>query len=118
MANSWNIPEWLEREVIERDQNCVYCHVDFSIEHTSRKTFPTWEHIVNDARIVTLENIARCCTSCNASKGAKDLADWLGSSYCERQGITRDSIATVVKQALEAPPQLPNCDTSSDKLDD
>ncbi|RLQ20165.1 HNH endonuclease [Seongchinamella sediminis] len=107
MANSWNIPDWLEREVIERDQDCVYCHVDFSIEHTTRKTIPTWEHIVNDARIVTRENIARCCSSCNASKGARDLADWLESSYCERNGITRDSVADVVKRALANPPEVP-----------
>lgn len=107
MANSWNIPDWFEIEVIERDQECVYCHVDFSIEHASRKTIPTWEHIVNDARIVTGENIARCCSSCNASKGAKDLAEWLDSSYCERKGITRDSVADVVKRALVNPPKIP-----------
>lgn len=54
MTNSWNIPDWLELEVIERGKRCIYCGIDFSIEHTSRSTAPTWEHIVNDARIVTL----------------------------------------------------------------
>jgi hypothetical protein len=57
----------------------------------------TWEHIVNDARIVNRENIARCCSACNSSKGIKKLSDWLESAYCGRRGITRDTVAEVVK---------------------
>jgi hypothetical protein len=60
----------------------------------------TWEHIINDAQIVTRENIALCCWSCNSSKGAKLLADWFQSAYCLRHGITPDSVAQVVKEAL------------------
>ncbi|MEI6758747.1 MAG: hypothetical protein WCK85_12925, partial [Chlorobium sp.] len=55
---------------------------------------PSWEHIINDARIITRENIARCCLGCNASKGAKTLAEWLDSKYCNGHGITRDSVAS------------------------
>ena len=101
MANSWNIPEWLEQKVLERDSHCIYCNVDFSIAHNSRKTMPTWEHIENDARIITPENIARCCSSCNASKGVKDLKEWLKSSYCKRKQITNETIAPVARRALE-----------------
>ena len=103
--NRWNIPEWLEREVINRDSCCVYCGVDFNSGSADPKTKPTWEHIVNDARIVTIENIARCCFSCNASKGAKELSAWLASKYCNSKGITRGSVSEVVKQALKDPPQ-------------
>jgi hypothetical protein len=60
----------------------------------------TWEHIVNDARIVNRENIARCCSACNSSKGIKKLSDWLESAYCGRRGITRDTIAEVVNELL------------------
>jgi 5-methylcytosine-specific restriction endonuclease McrA len=103
-VNRWNIPEWLEREVIKRDRTCVYCGIEFVLANKSRKYSPTWEHIVNDAQIISRENIARCCFSCNASKGAKDLAAWLDSNYCKKRGITKDNVAQVVKEALDAPP--------------
>jgi hypothetical protein len=98
--NRWNIPDWLEREVIERDRRCIYCGVEFVSPIATRRCAPSWEHIVNDARIVTRENIARCCISCNASKGTKDLAAWLQSKYCRTRGITAESVATVVRAVL------------------
>jgi len=67
----------------------------------SRKSVATWEHIVNDARIVTRQNIARCCASCNSSKGTKELSVWIESTYCKRRGIDRDTVADIVKQALK-----------------
>ncbi len=68
----------------------------------SRKDLATWEHIINDASIITPENIARCCVACNASKGAKKLSDWIDSSYCKKRGITKDTVSDVVKAALQA----------------
>jgi hypothetical protein len=67
----------------------------------SRRTVATWEHIINDASIVTPENIARCCSACNSSKGTKDLADWMKSNYCKKRGINKDTVAEIVKQALK-----------------
>jgi hypothetical protein len=98
--NRWNIPAWLETEVIERDEACVYCRINFSAEPVARGRRPSWEHITNDARIVTRENIARCCISCNASKGAKALAEWLKSKYCVARGINEVTVAKVVREAL------------------
>jgi hypothetical protein len=86
--NRWMIPSWLERAVIERDRSCVYCGVSFVGTAAARGARPSWEHIVNDARIVTVENIALCCIACNASKGAKDLGVWLESKYCVTHGIS------------------------------
>ena len=37
--------------------------------------------------------------SCNASKGAKLLEDWLESDYCKRNNINKDSVAQVVKRS-------------------
>jgi hypothetical protein len=103
--NIWGIPDWLEMEVNARDKACVYCGIQM-IEKMPptgpRKNVATWEHIINDANIVTLENIARCCVTCNASKGVKNLADWMQSSYCKKHGIDQDSVSEVVKQALQA----------------
>jgi 5-methylcytosine-specific restriction endonuclease McrA len=103
--NRWSLPDWLEEEVKARDQTCVYCGVRM-IEQMpirgSRKAVATWEHIINDASIVTRENIARCCVACNASKGSKKLSDWIQSPYCKERGISKDTVAVVVKEALRA----------------
>jgi 5-methylcytosine-specific restriction endonuclease McrA len=98
--NRWNIPDWLELEVIERDRSCVYCGVVFTGREASRRHHPSWEHITNDARIITRENIARCCIGCNASKGKKTLVAWLTSDYCAARGITGESVASVVRSYL------------------
>lgn len=103
--NRWSIPDWLEEEVKARDQTCVYCGVRMIAQmpvRGSRKAVATWEHIINDAGIVTRENIARCCVACNASKGSKKLSDWIQSTYCKESGINKDTVAVVVKEALRA----------------
>jgi len=100
--NRWNIPDWLENEVVARDRSCVYCRVDFTVRSAERRARPSWEHIVNDARIVTRENIVLCCVGCNASKGAKTLSTWLQSEYCIARGISLSSVAPVVRRALDS----------------
>jgi 5-methylcytosine-specific restriction endonuclease McrA len=97
--NRWNIPDWLEKEVIERDTHCVYCGVEFN-STGPRKSKASWEHIINDEKIINRENIALCCMSCNSSKGSKLLADWITSSYCKSKNITPRSVADVIKKAL------------------
>ena len=103
--NRWGIPEWLEKEVRERDKVCVYCGIKM-IEKVppggSHKAAATWEHIINDATIITRQNIARCCASCNASKGTKELLEWLQSDYCKKHGINKETVAAVVKKALSS----------------
>jgi hypothetical protein len=103
--NRWNIPDWLEREVKDRDTHCVYCRGEFGSANHGRRSIATWEHIVNDARIVTRENIARCCAACNSSKGTKRLSDWLESDYCRERSITRETVAEIVKRALVVQPK-------------
>lgn len=98
--NRWNIPAALEAEVMARDLQCIYCGSSFSGE--GRRHRPSWEHIVNDSRIVTRENIALCCIGCNASKGAKPLALWLETTYCKARGIDADTVAPVARAALIA----------------
>jgi len=97
MANKWGIPRDVEMVVSARDKVCVYCGIQFG---TSRKSVRSWEHIVNDVNIATMENIALCCVGCNASKGAKLLGDWLDSPNAKRRGITVESLAPVVRKAL------------------
>lgn len=106
MANRWGIPKQVEDLVKQRDTNCVYCGQEFLEEPKSRKQKPSWEHIVNDIRINGINNISLCCMSCNASKGAKLLEEWLKSDYCKRNNINKDSVAQVVKEAIENPPKL------------
>jgi 5-methylcytosine-specific restriction endonuclease McrA len=101
MANNWNIPDWLEKEVRERDKTCVYCGVAFTPTRISKKSAASWEHIINNAQIITRENIALCCCGCNASKGQKQLSEWLQSKYCKIHCITSDSVAPIIKQAIK-----------------
>ncbi|MEK0451572.1 MAG: hypothetical protein RL088_3840 [Verrucomicrobiota bacterium] len=101
--NRWNIPEWLESEVRQRDTKCVYCGVEMRNKvprGSSRRSAATWEHIINDARIVNRENIALCCSACNSSKGQKPLLDWLQSAYCTVQGINEHTVAQIIKDAI------------------
>ncbi len=98
--NNWSIPDWLENEILDRDKTCVYCSVKFGSSKESRKTQASWEHIINDASIITRENIARCCVACNSSKGIKKLSDWIYSSYCKKKGININTVADVIKIAL------------------
>lgn len=96
--NKWNIPEELEIEIRNRDKVCVYCGSEFGEE---RKTKASWEHIINNAKIITRKNIALCCVGCNASKGSKRLSDWISSKYCINKGISNETVANVVKYALD-----------------
>lgn len=101
--NIWGIPDWLEKIVKERDKVCVYCGIKMKEKmpaRGARKAVATWEHIINDARIITRENIARCCVACNSSKGTKDLSLWIQSSYCKARGINKSNVASVVKKAF------------------
>jgi len=88
--------------VIARDRWCVYCGVEFAGQSASRRAMPSWEHIINDARIITREDFVRCCIGGNASKGTKSLVDWLESNYCRTRGTTWESVAKVVRSALES----------------
>lgn len=102
-VNIWNIPDSLEKEVRARDKKCIYCGVEMLQKvprGSPRNALATWEHIINDARIITRENIALCCCACNASKGQKPLADWLLSTYCLKRGVNENTVAQIVKDAL------------------
>jgi hypothetical protein len=61
----------------------------------------TWEHIINDLNLVTSENIVRCCWSCNANKGNRELKFWLTSSYAKLKNINESTISSEVKPVLE-----------------
>jgi len=98
MANKWGIPSDVEEAVLARDSRCVYCGCGFGETRAAQRS---WEHIINDITIATVENIALCCVGCNASKGAKKLKQWLSSANAQRRGISLDTLAAVVVAAFE-----------------
>jgi hypothetical protein len=100
-VNKWGIPKDIEIMVLERDTACVYCGTDFRHTSKTRKDKGSWEHIINDTSITTLENIVICCGSCNSSKGTKSLNQWLQSEYCRRRNINKDTVAGIVKLHIE-----------------
>ncbi|MBP6885781.1 MAG: HNH endonuclease [Candidatus Pacebacteria bacterium] len=98
MSNNWNIPDQLEKEVRLRDTSCVYCGVKF------KKNFragASWEHINNRAKDIEKWNIVLCCRSCNSSKGAKNISDWLKSQYCMDNNINSHTVATIIKSYIK-----------------
>lgn len=101
-AARWKIPRELALAVIARDVRCIYCNREFGEPQGPRVACPSWEHIVNDESIVTVENIALCCVGCNASKGTKPLGLWLSSKYCSDRSINKQSIAAIAAAALAA----------------
>lgn len=100
MPNRWGIPYETEVIVRKRDLKCVYCGIEFTDSACSRKSIPTWEHIINDIKMNGPDNIAICCCACNASKGAKRLEDWLKSKYCTTKNISLETVAPIVKNSL------------------
>lgn len=104
MANNWNIPADLEGEIRKRDKACVYCGNEFLSHKESTKASVSWEHIINDASIITLENICLCCRGCNASKGQKKLSVWLQTNYCKERSITLETVSAIIKQAIANEP--------------
>ncbi len=94
MTNRWNIQDLLEKKIRDRDKSCVYCKVKFKENFTDKATF---EHIDNDEKNISEDNIALCCASCNASKGSKNLFDWLESTYCKKKNITKNTVANIVQ---------------------
>ena len=101
--NRWNIPNLIEKAVLQRDKSCVYCGIPFSDEPQNFREGRSWEHIVNDAKLVAPGNIVLCCRGCNSSKGSRLLEVWLESPYCKRKNISRDTVAEVVRAALLNP---------------
>lgn len=103
MSNNYNIPDWLEKKVKDRDKTCVYCNVKIK-EYPRAKGTPgdkaTFEHIDNDGP-PSEDNIAMCCASCNSSKGVKRLLDWFGSSYCKERNIDKETVANVIRKYIE-----------------
>ena len=90
----YNIPLILEQQLRGRDKKCVYCGKIFENDATI-------EHINNDAADISLENLAIACNACNASKGTKTLTIWLKSDYCRSKKIRFDTVADVIKNALQ-----------------
>ena len=98
--NRWNIPKELEIKIVNRDKSCVYCHSAFN--KNSYKERATWEHIDNNAKNITEENICLCCASCNASKGIKMIPEWFNTPYCQKKDINKDTVDNIVKKSIKS----------------
>jgi hypothetical protein len=102
MANNYNIPDQLEKMVRGRDKLCVYCRTelkDYSHTKGTPKDKATFEHIDNDGP-PSEENIAMCCSACNASKGVKKLLSWFDSPYCKNRNIKKETVADIVQKYI------------------
>ncbi len=82
----YNIPtKDLITLVNNRDIRCIYCDCEFSTDYKSKR-YGTYDHL--DAFMAhSKSNTVKCCGSCNSSKGAKDVLEWLESKNLEPSKI-------------------------------
>jgi hypothetical protein len=59
LRNQWRIPRDLAAFVAARDRVCIYCARAFAPIGPKGNRRASWEHIINDLNLITLENIAR-----------------------------------------------------------
>ncbi|UTC67828.1 MULTISPECIES: HNH endonuclease [unclassified Treponema] len=91
--NNYNIPADLEEKIRNRDNKCVYCSKSFDTDETI-------EHIDNDVKNISENNIAICCRACNSSKGNRLLHEWLNTNYCKKRNINIETVSDVIKNIL------------------
>ena len=100
--DKWHVLEEDRITIINRDKRCVYCNEKFN--SNSSKTKDTVEHIDNKTwkkNPPSVTDIAICCASCNASKSAKKLLDWLDSTYRKKKNINKDTVADIIKEYIK-----------------
>lgn len=95
-AKYWRIPNDRAHRVIDRDKKCVYCGVKMSLRKERLPQKATWEHIDNNDKNVSENNIALCCLGCNSSKGKKKLWDWF-----KEKGISTKAVAGIVRNYVQ-----------------
>jgi 5-methylcytosine-specific restriction endonuclease McrA len=79
------IPAWKQSELLsDFGGRCAYC--------PNKAT--TWDHLdpISKGGITRNGNVVPCCVSCNSSKKARDLEDWLDS----REGHLSEALANVL----------------------
>jgi hypothetical protein len=52
--------------------------------------------------ILSIEECLSFIIACNASKGQKNLSIWLATKYCKERNITQDSVAPIIKKAIDS----------------
>ena len=105
--NRYGIPEGALSSIRLRDRQCVYCHkpmVDPSAGGW-RGDWATIEHLNCDPPFDDPSTVAICCGSCNSSRGAKAIRDWLAGAYCRERGITLQTVSPVVRAYVESAEQ-------------
>jgi len=100
--NSFGIPTSIENEIRARDVLCVYCHkIMVSTTNVARRA--DWATIEHHDHLPpfkfrpgqTADDFAIACGSCNSSRGAKPL-----KQFVEERGIA-DTVAPVIKAYLK-----------------
>ena len=110
--NQWQIPRDLASLVATRDRVCIYCAKEFAPIGPRGSRRASWEHIINDINLITLENIAVCCVGCNSSKSRKELFTWLQTPYCSKNSISEKTLAPVALAALQLQRSVKRQDSS------
>lgn len=99
LKNKYGIPQDQLAAIRQRDQNCVYCHVEMPDwkDRTNNNHFATVEHVYPPGNDPTW--VFFCCNACNASHRMPPR-EWFKTDYCIKLGITEHTVAEPVKRFL------------------
>ena len=102
MSNPYGLSEDALAKLRERDCLCVYCHKEmiYPFDTKRRSDSATIEHFNHEPPWNNIETVAYACGSCNSSKGAMPLMEWLQKSYCVERNITLNTVAQPVRDYL------------------
>lgn len=114
MKTKHGIPQKDLDAVVERDQDCVYCHKKMinpwniknrmdsvTIEHLNHKQ--DWDSVRSylQTKKFVPTIIAICCGACNSSRGSKSLRHWFITNYCKTNKISYATVSPVVKNYID-----------------
>ena len=89
----------------KRDRRCVYCRIlmrELATADGLRKTVATWEHIINDAKIVTRDNVAKSPLNIKNIRNTNKSLGNFSHNYQVVQTSGRDINQSLIENNLTA----------------
>ena len=106
--SKYNIPNKDLKSLYSSFNNCAYCSkkLIFPYDKENRKDSATIEHLNFEGPFywdngLKIEDLVIVCSSCNSSRGTKEIPIWFESKYCKINSINIDTVHENVKLYLD-----------------
>lgn len=110
-AKVYGVSEDVIRNIIDRDQVCIYCsrkmlwHKSLIGTSGDKRTIEHFnEKYVYAARE---DNVGICCGSCNSSRSDRNLLYWFKTQYCLENNISEKTVSSPIKEFIKKYPMNP-----------